>query len=590
MNRKSVPLSIKASDDATGTFTGLASVFDNLDYHGDIVRRGAFTKSLASGQAIPLLWEHKADDPRNYVGDITAAVETNDGLQVTGKFDLSSEHGAAAYRNVKGRRVSGLSIGYAIRNATKTAAGNELTDLELIEVSVVARGANDRALIGSVKSAGQTTISVRSELATAAVERYRKEHTMTKLENTPRVEMLTKDRARQLELVNAIVDAAKEVGKELNAEDAAVVEAAMEKCRNIDAALAQIKTDQAVMASAKSFAEGVGGSGPAYDPATGKPVSTVTIGSGTKHLALSGKHGKALAHKIIAALPDDKERGTKAIVGAGQLITATELLDTVEAGRPALSLLDVIGARVVGPSYRFLRQTQRDLSAITSPTAVGSLKPAAQLGLTTVEDVLRVMAAVSDPIDEYALKDLTNLQIFVQDELVYAVRLLIEAQIVTGSGTAPNCRGILNTSGIVVQAFATDIITSIRKALTTLEVSGYDTDGTFIYLSPSDWEAIELLTSSTAAVGAFRGVPVDPVERRLFGKRVVVATGAILPAKTGLVVGGGSVELGTDGLVDVQFAYVGDGFSRNQVVARAETRANVLVGQPGAIVKVGTAA
>lgn len=40
--------------------------------------------------------------------------------------------------------MSGLSIGYAIRDSTKTASGNELTDLELIEVPIVARGANDR--------------------------------------------------------------------------------------------------------------------------------------------------------------------------------------------------------------------------------------------------------------------------------------------------------------------------------------------------------------------------------------------------------------------------------------------------------------
>ena len=50
-------------------------------------------------------------------------------LAIKGRFDLGTEHGMAAYRNVKGRRVSGLSIGYAIRNSTKTAAGNELTDL-----------------------------------------------------------------------------------------------------------------------------------------------------------------------------------------------------------------------------------------------------------------------------------------------------------------------------------------------------------------------------------------------------------------------------------------------------------------------------
>jgi hypothetical protein len=49
-----------------------------------------------------------------------------------GRFDLDTEFGKSAYRNTKGRRVSGLSIGYATRNSTKTAAGNELTDLELI--------------------------------------------------------------------------------------------------------------------------------------------------------------------------------------------------------------------------------------------------------------------------------------------------------------------------------------------------------------------------------------------------------------------------------------------------------------------------
>ena len=62
----------------------------------------------------------------NWVGE---AAETDEGLAIKGRFDLGTEHGMAAYGNTKGRRVSGLSIGYAIRNSTKTAAGNELTDL-----------------------------------------------------------------------------------------------------------------------------------------------------------------------------------------------------------------------------------------------------------------------------------------------------------------------------------------------------------------------------------------------------------------------------------------------------------------------------
>jgi hypothetical protein len=73
MLHDSIPLLINNAVNQGGTFTGLASVFDN---DGDIVRRGAFSKSLGSGTSIPLIWMHKADDPRCYVGDVVEAAET----------------------------------------------------------------------------------------------------------------------------------------------------------------------------------------------------------------------------------------------------------------------------------------------------------------------------------------------------------------------------------------------------------------------------------------------------------------------------------------------------------------------------------
>jgi len=99
----------------------LASVFDNLDHDGDIVRRGAFNKSLDSGTPISLVWMHKADDTLCYVGDVVEATETDDGLAIKALFDLDTEFGKSAYRNTKGRRVSGLSIGYAIATPPRPA-------------------------------------------------------------------------------------------------------------------------------------------------------------------------------------------------------------------------------------------------------------------------------------------------------------------------------------------------------------------------------------------------------------------------------------------------------------------------------------
>jgi len=75
-----------------------------------------------SGSPIPLVWMHGADDPRRYVSDVVEATETDDGPAINGRFDLNTDFGKSANRNTKGRRVSGLSISYAIRNSTKTAA------------------------------------------------------------------------------------------------------------------------------------------------------------------------------------------------------------------------------------------------------------------------------------------------------------------------------------------------------------------------------------------------------------------------------------------------------------------------------------
>ena len=48
-NKLAVPFSVKESS-PNGEFTGLASTFGNVDLGGDIVMRGAFTKTLREHQ------------------------------------------------------------------------------------------------------------------------------------------------------------------------------------------------------------------------------------------------------------------------------------------------------------------------------------------------------------------------------------------------------------------------------------------------------------------------------------------------------------------------------------------------------------
>jgi HK97 family phage prohead protease/HK97 family phage major capsid protein len=570
MQRKSVTLSIKSVDDEAGTFTGLASVFDNLDAHGDIVRCGAFAKSLTAGQPVPLIWEHKADDPRNYVGDVIDAAETAEGLAITGKFDLTTEHGQAAYRNVKGRRVGGLSIGYHVRNQTKTAAGNELTDLDLVEISIVARGANDRALISAVKSAGRPTAPIRSALAKATAARYQRDITMT-THTSPRLETLTKDRDSQLALVKAIIDTADELGRDLTADEAQRVEDATAAAKSLDAGIEQAKADLEVIAQAKALAAAIGQ--PLDDSASGADSAE------GKHLAISGKHRKAIARKLIG------KDGAKALVASGSRSTGVVMDSQVyEQGRPPQSILDVLNARQVAPNYSFLQQTTRTNNA--APVEAGATKPTSVYTLTEREAKLQVIAHLSEQIPIHTLGDNANLEQFVGDEMVYGLQVAIENQVINGNGTAPALRGILATSGIQTQVFATDILTSIRKGITKLESQGMSAD--ILIVSATDWEAVELLAATNGATDV-RGVPIDATTRRLWGVQAVVSN--VLPAKTSVLLDQSSVSVDHDGAIDTKWSdAVSDDFAKNLIRCRVEGRFGLSVFRPLGVVSVATAA
>ena len=175
---------------------------------------------------------------------------------------------------------------------------------------------------------------------------------------------------------------------------------------------------------------------------------------------------------------------------------------------------------------------------------------------------------------------------FVTDELVYAIRVATEQEVISGSGTGEHMLGILGTSGILAQSFQTDALTSVRHAIASLDGQGYVPS--VIVLHTYDWRDIELLTATSGATDV-RGVPIDPVERKLWGCSVVINN--TLGAKTGLVLGEGAVVIDHDGLIETKWTdSVDDDVLKNQVRCRVESRFGVSVMQPGAVVKVATAA
>ncbi|EGD56736.1 HK97 family phage prohead protease [Gordonia neofelifaecis] len=619
---------IKTAGLDAGEFIGWASTFGNTDSQGDRVMPGAFAKSIdamASGQVTPILWEHQRKDPKAFVGEIKSARETAEGLEIHAKLDLDSPEGQAAYRQVKARRVGALSIGYGVRDAVKAADGvQELTDLDLMEVSLVVRPANDRAVITASKSERpELLIKARAALAKEASGDPAADDTEDPADDDT-AEQTVGERllARLKDAMDAaqeLIDAAEDEGRDLTEAEGQEVAKALRRVRVTRRELqsyADATPDQRrglqhqadvvtkAMSSEEFEARYPDASKFEKFDATEYGVKTktkhqakeaITVDTTDKFLTL-GSGRKAAAATIAAKMTGggtfhDRvhglgDTGAKALVSSGQVTTDIPVAPTViPTGRPAVSLLDVIPTqRRTGPQYRYIRQNARDLNA--AAVAPGATKPTSTMGTETIDGQVSVIAHLSEPVDKFVLSDAPQLTRFLQEELVYGLDVAIQAQLLTGDGTGANQTGILETSGVQIQAFDTSAIVSIRKALTKAEAAGYAPS--VAVLRPEDWEAIELTATSDDAV-AFRGVPIDLLERKLWGLRVVLSTE--LPAKTAIVLDPSSVSVDTLGGLDIEWSTEsGDLFSKNQVQARVETRIGVSVYAPASIYKVTTAA
>lgn len=157
MDKKTAPvLEIKSLKDS-GEFEGYGSTFGGEpDAYGDVIAEGAYSDSLAAHKAkgtMPkLFWQHNTDQP---IGKWLEAMEDGHGLLMRGKLNMDVQRGREAHALLKAGDIDGLSIGYRIKEySVDTESGIwTLEKLDLVEVSIVSVGANENAVVQSVKAA-----------------------------------------------------------------------------------------------------------------------------------------------------------------------------------------------------------------------------------------------------------------------------------------------------------------------------------------------------------------------------------------------------------------------------------------------------
>lgn len=148
MEFKHVDIEWKA--DGEGVIEGYGAVFGNKDNGGDIVAKGAFSESLASGRKVKMLSQH---DPYSVIGVWDEMSEDDNGLRVKGRILQTIQAGKEAYELVKAGAIDGLSMGYRTVKAGAMNGARVIEKADLWEVSLVTFPMNEMARIDAVKAA-----------------------------------------------------------------------------------------------------------------------------------------------------------------------------------------------------------------------------------------------------------------------------------------------------------------------------------------------------------------------------------------------------------------------------------------------------
>lgn len=139
-----------------GTFEGYASLFDLKDRSGDVVKPGAFRRTLAGRkpQDVRLLLQHKADEP---VGIWDSVREDARGLFVRGRIILGIPRGRETWLLMQEGAIDGLSIGYKTVKAGRPPRGKGriLHDIDLWEISLVTFPLLSGARVSRLGGAGE---------------------------------------------------------------------------------------------------------------------------------------------------------------------------------------------------------------------------------------------------------------------------------------------------------------------------------------------------------------------------------------------------------------------------------------------------
>jgi len=150
MNIKTIKVSNIKADAQENIIKGYASHFNNKDSHGDIITRGAFSKTIKENMnRVKVLWQHNMYEP---IGKPVEMIEDDKGLFTVSKIS-ETDIGKKAMILARDGVLNEMSIGfYPIKeDYDETKQANMIREIKLMEYSLVTLASNPLAQLTDVK-------------------------------------------------------------------------------------------------------------------------------------------------------------------------------------------------------------------------------------------------------------------------------------------------------------------------------------------------------------------------------------------------------------------------------------------------------
>lgn len=401
-------------------------------------------------------------------------------------------------------------------------------------------------------------------------------------------EKLIKEREAAAVKARAIAEKAQSEDRALTADEVKQVTEFVAEIKEFDAQIKAAMDTQALLDSIGSMPEVEKKEADGSDITLGQHFVKGAFGTLGQ---MKGKPGLNLVLPEFKAATDTHLTTT---TGAGILIPEYDY-NIVHQKRQRPFLADWLGSGTMSGNT-LVYFTERPDSAIEGAVAAvaeGAKKP--QLHMPAYDPVTETLKKIAGyiKISDEMTEDAAFLVSEIEGRLLYQLQLEEENQLLNGTGTGQNVRGLLNRSGLQTETAANDadVFDAIYRALTKVELAT-DLVADGIAINPADYQKLRLSKDANGqyiAGGPFQGqygngqVMDNPA---IWGKRTIV-TPAI--AAGTILVGAGKLgaTVYRKGGLSLQATNTNeDDFVNNKITILGEERIGLAVRRPSAFVKI----